>query len=61
MINQVDRTSYEYIIAEGDWNFTENLQLDRLGGNPKVWNASIKAMDFIKDENQLLDISHCGT
>ena len=28
---------YRYVVSEGDWNFTDNLTIDRAGGNPKLW------------------------
>ena len=45
----------DYIIAGGDWNFTENIDSDRLGGNPKKWNNSIRHINNFKDTLDLVD------
>ena len=36
---------YRYIVQEADWNFTQNIDLDRKGGSPKLWKKSIEIMD----------------
>ena len=43
-------------MTEGDWNFTENLSLDILGGNPRLWTKSLDQINDIKDSYDLLDI-----
>ena len=45
----------DYIIAGGDWNFTEDINMDRLGGNPKSWNNSIRQINNFKDTLDLID------
>ena len=45
----------DYIITGGDWNFTESLNLDRLGGNPRSWNNSIRNINNFKDMLDLID------
>ena len=45
----------DYILTEGDWNFTENNEIDRLGGNPKQWRTSCNSMIAIKESFDLVD------
>ena len=47
---------YHYIISEGDWNFTENITMDRAGGNPKVWPKSIESLKKINERLYCTDI-----
>ena len=49
-------TDIDFMILQDDWNFTENLSLDRLGGNPRLWTESIAQINDIKDTYDLLDI-----
>ena len=46
----------DFIIMEGDWNFTETLSPDRLGGNPRLWTRSVTEINDIKDSYDLIDI-----
>ena len=54
-IFKISNESYDYIVCEGDWNFTENLNFDRTGGNPHVWKKSIHEINKIKCDLDLLD------
>ena len=47
---------YRHVVSEGDWNFTENILIDRAGGNPKLWKKSIEIMKKINDELDCVDI-----
>ena len=47
---------FDFILGEGDWNFTENNKLDRHGGNPKIWKESCAEMGLIRDKFDLIDI-----
>ena len=46
----------DHILAEGDWNSTENIEFDRLGGNPKQWPKSLQNMRNMKETFDLVDI-----
>ena len=52
----IREVSYDFIVAEGDWNFTENNYLDRKGGNPKPWVQSTTKMQEIKENYDVIDI-----
>ena len=47
---------YDFILAGGDWNFTENVDIDRRGGNPSIWKKSVTGMLEIKEHFDLIDI-----
>ena len=32
----IDGEQFDFFVTEADWNFTENIHLDRKGGNPKT-------------------------
>ena len=51
-----EEETYDFIVAEGDWNFTENNRLDRRGGNPTTWKHSALEMQEIKENYDLIDI-----
>ena len=52
----IEGEQYDFILAEGDWNFTEDNKMDRRGGNPKIWKTSLLEMQEIKDKYDLIDI-----
>ena len=45
----------DHILVEGDWNFTEDIDLDRLGGNPCEWPKSVQSMKNLKETFDLVD------
>jgi exonuclease III len=46
----------EYFILGGDWNVTTTIDLDRMVGNPKLWQDSVNVFDNIQQKFDLLDI-----
>ena len=47
---------YDFIVTGGDWNFTENIDLDRRGGNPTLWKHSVSEILELKQTFDLIDI-----
>ena len=43
------------IIIGGDWNFVENLRLDKFGGNPNKGNEGKNIIQNIKSSYNLID------
>ena len=42
LLTNYNGTNIDSIIMQGDWNFTETIDRDRIGGNPTLWKKSIK-------------------
>ena len=47
---------FYHVIFGGDWNFIENLSLDKKGGMQKTWEKSINQMNKLKELYDLVDI-----
>ena len=45
-----------FVIGGGDWNFTIDNNIDRSGGNPRVWHESVKEFTQISELFDLVDI-----
>lgn len=56
LLCKINMDDVSYFISQGDWNFTENLHLDREGGHPKVWKDSIAQITLLKESFDLIDI-----
>ena len=56
MDDLIEGEQYDFILAEGDWNFTEDNKMDRRGGNPTTWRKSLLELQEIKDKYDLIDI-----
>ena len=48
-------TDFNSIIMQGDWNFTETIDLDRMGGNPVLWKKSLEKITELKNTLELVD------
>ena len=46
----------DFFILGGDWNFTPTIDIDRMGGNPKLWQDSLNTLENIQLQFDLLDI-----
>lgn len=46
----------EYFILGGDWNVTATTDIDRMGGNPKLWQDSLNVLENMQHQFDLLDI-----
>jgi exonuclease III len=46
----------DFVILGGDWNFTPTIDIDRMGGNPKLWQYSLNTLENIQLQFDLLDI-----
>ena len=55
-IDEMRGLDTQYFILGADWNFVENLKLDRKGGNPRLWQSSCKIMKDMVDSYDLVDI-----
>ena len=47
---------FYHIVSGGDWNFVENINLDKKGGIQKVWEKSVRNIDKLKEHLDLVDI-----
>ena len=47
---------YYHIIVGGDWNFIENLDMDKKGGVQKLWENSIIQINKLKERFDLTDV-----
>ena len=47
---------FYHVVLGGDWNFVENINLDKKGGIPRVWQKSVQHMDKIRELFDLVDI-----
>ena len=55
-IDEINCVNTQFYIMEADWNFVEELTLDRKGGNPKIWKNSCEKMKELRDTYDLTDI-----
>ena len=55
-IDEINCVEIQFYKLGADWNFVEDLTLDRKGGNPKLWKESCKIMKEIKETYDLCDI-----
>ena len=47
---------YYHVVAGGDWNFVENVSLDKKGGQNRVWEKSVNQLAKLKELFDLVDI-----
>ena len=47
---------FYHIVAGGDWNFVENISLDKKGGKNRLWEKSVKHLANFKESFELVDI-----